>query len=195
MPESWPSKEQLHKLAGAVSHQSSFAAMAIQFVKDPHHGDPVSSLDQLVALIDGVDPAADQPFIYADALYTHILTSVSSDMWPTTHQALGVLLYGTTQVSSAFWTPMGISVVLGIELSIVYAALGGCSMIQMPPENAPVENVIFPHASFYEYLVDSTRSKTFHISLEDTRNQIWKLLIGIWQDFKQFSGGQPSEFI
>jgi hypothetical protein len=195
MPESWPSKEQLLKLAGAVSHQSSFAAMAIQFINDPHHGNPVSCLDQLVALIDGVDSADDDPFIYVDALYTHILTSVSSDMWPTTHQVLGVLLYGTTKEAEALQTPMGVSVVLGIELSVVYTALSGCSIVQMPAENAPLERIVFPHTSFYGYLVDSAQSKKFHISLEDTRNQTWKLLIDIQQDFKKFDDGQPSEFI
>jgi hypothetical protein len=169
--------------------------MAIHFIKDPHHGNPVSCLDQLVALIDGVDPADDDPFIYVDALYTHILTLVSSDMWPTTHQVLGVLLYGTTQPAQAFQTLRGVSVVLGIELSVVYGALSGCSMVQIPPESASLENVVFPHASFYEYLVDSARSKKFHISFEDTRNQIWKLLIDIWQDFKEFYDGKPGEFI
>jgi hypothetical protein len=193
MPESWPSKEQLLKLAGAISYQSSFAALAIQFIKDPHHGNPISCLDQLIALIDRVDPADDQPFIYVDALYTHILTSVSSDMWPTTHQVLGVLLYGITQASEALQTPKGVSVVLGIELSAVYTALSGCSMIQMPPENAPLENVVFPHASFYDYLVDSAQSKNFYISLDDTRDQVWKLLIVIWQDFKKLYDGQPGE--
>jgi hypothetical protein len=169
--------------------------MAIQFIKDPHHGNPISCLDQLVALIDGVDPAPDQPFIYVDALCTHILTSVSSDMWPTTHQVLGVLLYGTAQNTHTLQIPKGVSVVLGIELSVVYGALSGCSMVQVPPENASLEKVVFSHPSFYEYLVDSARSKTFHISLEDTRNQIWKLLMDIWQDFKKFYDGQPGEFI
>jgi hypothetical protein len=195
MPESWPSKEQLLKLAGAVSHQSSFAVMAIQFIKDHHHGNPVSCLDQLIALIGRVDSTDDQPFIYVDALYTHILTSVSSDMWPTTHQVLGVLLYGTAQKVQALQTAKGVSVVLGIELSVVYAALSGCSMVQVPPENASLERVVFSHASFYEYLVDSARSRAFHISLKDTTNQIWKLLIHIWQGFKEFYDGQPGEFI
>jgi hypothetical protein len=167
--------------------------MAIQFIKDPHHGNPISCLDQLVALIDGVDPADNHPFIYVDALYTHILTSVSADMWPTTHLVLGVLLYSITQDAQAFQTPQGVSVVLGTALSVVYGALSGCSMIQVPAENASLERVVFSHASFYKYLVDSARSKTFHISLEDTRNQIWKLLIDIWQGFKEFYDGQPGE--
>jgi hypothetical protein len=169
--------------------------LAIQFIKDSHHGNPVSCLDQLVALIDGVDLAPDQPFVYVDALYTHILTSLSSDMWPTVHQVFGVLLYAITQHAGALQTPKGVSVVLGIELSVVCATLTGCSMVQMPPEHTPLERVVFSHTSFCEYLLDSTRSKNFYISFEDTRNQIWKLLIDIWQDFKKFYHGEPGEFI
>jgi hypothetical protein len=193
IPESWPSKEQLLKLAGAVSHQPSFAALAIQFVKDPHHGNPVTCLDQLIALIDGVDPIDDDPFIYVDALYTHILTSVSSDMWPTIQQILCAFLDGIARADSSLQTPKAASVVLGIELSVVYAALSGFSMVQMPPENTPLEKVIFPHASFYEYLVNPVRSKKFHISFYDTRNQIWELLIDIWMNFREFSHRESSE--
>jgi hypothetical protein len=196
IPKTWPSQEHFRKLVGAVSHHSVFAAMAVQFIKDSHYGNPVACLNQLVALIDDVDPCDDRPFLYVDALYTHILNSVSSDLWPITQQILGLLLYGITTKSSALQSPRGVSVVLGIELSVVYAALRGCSMVRMPSESTSLENVTFHHhTTFYEYLVDSTRSKKFHTSLPDTEEQRLKLLVNIWLDFKQSSHRASGAFI
>jgi hypothetical protein len=196
VPKTWPSKEQFLKLADAVSHQSVFATMAIQFIKDPHYGNPVECLDQLLALIDGVDPSDDQPFIYVDALYTHILNSIPSNMWPTTRKILGAILYGANYLIDSLKFPKGISVVLGIELSVVYTALSGCSlMVQTSPKNASLEPMAFHHTSVCAYLMDLTRSKKFYISLEDIEAHILKLLINIWQDFKEFHCEVPGEII
>jgi hypothetical protein len=195
MTETWPSKEQFLKLAGAVSYQSVFATIAIQFIKDPHYGNPVECLDQLLALIDGVDLSDDQPFIYVDALYTHILNSIPSNMWPTTQKILGALLYSTKQDASSLTSSMSISAVLGIELSVVYTALSGCSlMIQIPPENASLDFMTFHHASFCEYLTDFTQSNKFYISFDVEAHTLGQLM-KIWQDFKEFSNGVPGEFI
>jgi hypothetical protein len=194
--KTWPSKEQFLKLASAVFHQSVFATIAMQFIKNLHYGNPVECPDQLLALIGRVNPSDDQPFIYVDALYTHILNSISSDMWSTTQQILGSVLCGTKQSIFSLKSPKGVSVVLGIELSVVYTALSGCSlMIQIPPENASLEFMDFHHTSFCEYLVDHTQSKMFYISLEDVETNIFKLLMNIWQDFKEFSHGVPGKFI
>jgi hypothetical protein len=196
VPKTWPSKEQFLKLAGAVSHQLEFATIAIQFLQDPHYGNPVECLDQLLALTDGVNPSDDQPFIYVDALYTHILNSIPSDMWPTTQKILGAFFYRAKQGISSLTSPMGVSAVLGIGLSAVYTALSGCSlMIQIPPENTSLGFMGFHHTSFCEYLIDLTRSKKFYISLEDVEAYILKLLINIWQDFKEFLHGALGEFI
>jgi hypothetical protein len=197
VPKAWPSKEQFLKLAGAVSHQSIFATIAIQFIKDPHYGNPVACLDQLVALIDEVNSSDGHSFIYVDALYTHILSSISSDTWPTTLQVLGAFIYGMMRPdSSIFRSPKGISIVLGIKLDVVYAAFNDCPlMVKMPPKDVCLGSMAFNHVSFYEYLVDSTRSKEFYISLEDAKNHILKLLINIFQEFKKFSHGVPGGFI
>jgi hypothetical protein len=198
VPKTWPNKEQFLKLANAVSHQSTFATLATQFIWDPHYGNPVACLDQLIALIDEADSSRsdDQPFIYVDALYTHILSSISSDMWPITHQVLCAFIYGITWPdNSTLRSPKGVSVVFGIELSVVYTALGDCSlMVKMPPEHVSSGTMTFNHASFYEYLVDSTRSKRFYVSLEDAKDHILKQWINIWQDFKKISHGTLGGF-
>jgi hypothetical protein len=196
MPKTWPSKRQSLQLADAVSHQLMFATIAMQFIKDPHYGNPVKCLDQLLALIEGVDPSDGQPFIYVDALYTHILNSIPSDIWPVTQKILGAFLCKAKLDISSLTSPMGVSAVLGIKLSVVYTALSGCSlMIQIPLENASLKLMFFHHTSFCEYLMDLNRSKKFYISLEDAKDHILKQLIKIWQDFKEFSHGVPGEFI
>jgi hypothetical protein len=184
------------KLAGAVSHQSMFAIIAIQFIKDPHYGSSVECLEQLIALIDEVDCSHHQPFIYIDTLYAHILTYHSSHMWPTAYHMLGMLLYGMKMPdNSTLRSPKGASVVFGIELLAVYAALSGCSlMVQMPPKKFSLGPMTFHHTSFCEYLVDSSRSGKFYISLEDVKDHIHKQFIKIWENFQHFSHGIPGEF-
>lgn len=194
-PNPWPSEKQLLKLADIASHEPVFADTAIQFIEDPNFGDPITRLNQILAFIDEVNSFNDQPYIYTNALYTHILSSAPSILWPTIQQVLGTLYYGTTHENSSLRSPRGISAVCGLELRVVYTALSSCyPMVLIPPEDIPLGSMAFHHASFSEYLIDPTQSQSFHISIEDIETYILKKLINIWQDFKKQSQEVPSRF-
>jgi hypothetical protein len=186
LPPTWPSKEQFSKLAGAVAHYLPFAHVALQFIQDPYFANPITHLDQLLALIDGVDPTDDQPFIYVDALYMHILNSIPSDMWPATQQVLSALLYATTFSCHSFSFPAMISNFFGLDLDVVYGSLNYCHlMVLIPPEDRPWNLMGFCHTSFCQYLMDSRRSKKFYVSTD----HLLRVLYDMWLDFKvQFPG-------
>jgi hypothetical protein len=188
LPPSWPSQEQFSKLAGAVAHYLPFAHVALQFIEDPYSPNPVTHLDQLLALVDGVDPTDDQPFIYVDALYTHILNSIPSDMWPATQQVLSALLYTitTTFPCNSFDSPEQISKFFGLDLDVVYASLHYCHpMVLIYQEDGGLDTVDLCHASFCQYLMDATRSKKFYVSTDS----LLRMLCDMWLDFKvQFPG-------
>jgi hypothetical protein len=186
LPPTWPSKEQFSKLAGAVAHYLPFAHIAIQFIEDPYFANPVTCLDQLLALIDGVDPTDDQPFIYVDALYTHILNSIPSDMWPATQQVLSALLFTTTFPCHSFSYPDGISQLFGLDLERVYALLDCCHLlVLLGRDDEGSDSVDLCHTSFCQYLMDATRSKKFYVSTD----YLLRMLYDMWLDFKvQFPG-------
>jgi hypothetical protein len=192
LPPSWPSKEQFSKLAGAVAHYLPFAHVALQFIQDPYSANPITHLDQLLALIDGVDPTDDQPFIYVDALYTHILNSIPSDMWPATQQVLSVLLFTTRFPSCSFGSPADISNFFGHDLDVVYCSLNYCHlMVLIPPEDWPLNPTGFCHTLFCQYLMDATRSKKFYVSTD----YLLRMLYDMWLDFKVQFPGIYSKFI
>jgi hypothetical protein len=181
LPPTWPSQEQFSKLAGAVAHHLPFAHIALQFIQDPYSANPITHLDQLLALIDGVDPTDDQPFIYVDALYTHILNSIPSDMWLATQQVLSALLYNTTFPCRSFSSLANISHFFGLDLDVVYASLDYCHlMVLIPPEDQCWNFIGFCHTSFCQYLMDVTRSKKFYVSTD----YILRMLYDMWLDFK-----------
>jgi hypothetical protein len=178
LPPSWPSKEQFSKLAGAVAHHLPFAHIALQFLQDPYSANPVTHLDQLLALIDEVDPTDDQPFIYVDALYTHILNSIPSNMWPATQQVLSALLYQTTVHCYSFGSPIDISKFSGLDLDVVYALLNCCHLLVFLDLDS--DTMTLCHASFCQYLMDATRSKKFYVSTD----YLLRMLYDMWLDFK-----------
>jgi hypothetical protein len=186
LPPSWPSQEQFSKLSAAVAHHLPFAHIALQFIKDPYFANPITHLYQLLALLDGVDPMDDQPFIYVDALYTHILSSIPSAMWPATQQVLSALLYITTFPIIAFTSPAEISLFFGLDLDVVYASLNYCHlMVNFIAEDMSYISRDSCHTSFCQYLMDATRSKKFHVSTD----YLLRMLYDIWLDFKvQFPG-------
>jgi hypothetical protein len=186
LPPTWPSKKQFSKVAAAVAHCLPFAHIALQFIQDPYFANPTTHLDQLLALIDGVDPTDDQPFIYVDALYTHILSSIPHGMWSATQQVLSALLCNTTFSCYSFSSPENISHFFGLDLDVVYASLDYCHlMVLFPPEDQVWYPMVLYHALFCQYLMDATRSKKFHVSTD----YLLKALYNMWLDFKvQFPG-------
>jgi hypothetical protein len=160
VPKKWPSEEQSASLAAAASGLFMFADTAIRFIEDPRYANPTMRLSQVLSALSGLTPTShDQSFASLDALYATILNSIPSDVWSTTKQVLGALLYAQGAGQRYTLRKLGaISIVLGLDLSTIYASVNGCySLLNMSdPKDAHQIPVTFYHASFGDYLLDST---------------------------------------
>lgn len=191
VPRDWPSEAAFLKLASAASGLFVFPAVAIRFIEDADRANPVSQLDLVLSTIDRskVILPEDQPFAHLDALYTQILISIPPSSWPTAKRLLGFSLcsrgdesFGLRPASRSL---KGMSVILNLEQDVIYTSLNNCySVLEIPsPKDAYSKSVTFFHASFVDYLTDSTRSKDFYVCLEDAMDDVLRCLFNIWQDF------------
>jgi hypothetical protein len=204
VPKCWPSETAFLKLAGAASGLFVFASVAVRFIEDSKCADPVTRLDLILSVIDGSKIASrDQPFAYLDALYTGILASIPSTMWSTTKRVLSAGLYIKQSNLRIHWehqclnTLKGISAISGVNPRMIYVSLNDCySVLRIPlPENAYSEPVAFYHISFSDYLMDSTRSNEYHISIESAEEDILQSLSIIWCDFRRNYPPSPGKFL
>ncbi|XP_006457231.1 hypothetical protein AGABI2DRAFT_181533 [Agaricus bisporus var. bisporus H97] len=190
----WPEETKIVKLANAASGLFAFADVAIRFIRDPDLADPTSRLDEVISMVDGRSAVStdDQPFAQLDALYTHILTRISSKMWRTTQRVLGAV--AASMLHDKINCVKGLSVILGLPLSKVYAAINDLySLLDIPLLVEVYEKQFrYHHASFVDFLRDPARSKKFHISEESAVIDVNKSSIRTWLDFKRNSVPGPS---
>ncbi|KAF7761313.1 hypothetical protein Agabi119p4_10722 [Agaricus bisporus var. burnettii] len=188
----WPSKTDFLKLTAAASGLFIYAEVAMQFIRDSGHADPVARFKVLLSVIDcsNAIPSEENPFLHLDALYHQILSSIPSTMWPTTKQLLGVAIYGghilpcnIKYSHHNFLTLRGMSILFGITRSTVYACLDKSrSTLKISDwKVAHKKPLTFLHASFSDYLKDSKRSRDFCVgSEEDIKEEVWFRLFEIW---------------
>ncbi|KAF9442440.1 hypothetical protein P691DRAFT_765222 [Macrolepiota fuliginosa MF-IS2] len=186
VPPHWPSETQRLKLTHTSSGLFVFAEAATRFIGDEDHANPESRLDVVLSVIDHakVTESGHQPFASLDALYTHILLSIPQCLWPTAKLVLGHILcrrhlpyYVKMKDLKAF------SEVYHLELSTIYASLNKLHSVLVipPPEKAEEASVSFIHASFADYLGDSTRSGSFYIDSVKAGDDFLEQCFGIMQ--------------
>jgi len=177
----WPSESIIDLLVQRSSGQFIYAATVLKFV-GADFCSPTKQLD-LVLMPDS------KAFSDLDQLYTQILS-----VYPSTAnivQVLGIILaFDTTSL-----TPQVIEDILGMEEGEVKLVLRGLSSLiafvgdeneeylTKRVRNPYVGSVYLTHASFRDYLVDSSRSGPFHINQWAHKNQaiIWSFaLITKW---------------
>ncbi|KAF9442336.1 hypothetical protein P691DRAFT_765317 [Macrolepiota fuliginosa MF-IS2] len=157
----WPSETQRLKLTHTSSGLFVFAEVATHFIGDEDYANPEFRLDLVLSVIDHskVMESGGQPFATLDALYTHILLSIPPHSWSTAKLVLGHILcrkhlpgYIEMKDLKAF------SKVYHLELNTIYASLHKLHsvLVILPPEKAERASVTFIHASFADYLGDST---------------------------------------
>lgn len=205
VPSHWPSEAQFLKLTTAASGLFVFAAVTIRFVEDSDYGNPALRLDLVLSAIDHlkVTLGEDQPFTNLDVLYTQILKSVPSTLWPMAKRILGFALCSRSEeleTEDSFTLHsrciMAMSQILNIEQSDIYGALHKLySVLDIPPpKRIYTESITFFHASFADYLTDPTRSKQFYISLDETIEDVIDCLCKIMQSFLKESSGHMSKY-
>jgi hypothetical protein len=188
VPKKWPDEEQISQLAAAASGLFVLADTAIRFIGDPRYANPANRLGQALSALNGLSvTVSNQPLAHLDALYTSILSSIPSDVWPTTKRVLGALLFAQGSGSRHIMKMLrAMSVMLNLDLNTIYASVNGCySLLNLSdPEAAHWKPATFYHASFGDYLLDSTRSKHFSILLQDVEDDLLQSSLNIWQDFQ-----------
>ncbi|KAF7761250.1 hypothetical protein Agabi119p4_10659 [Agaricus bisporus var. burnettii] len=189
----WPSNTDFLKLTAAASGLFIYAQVVMQFIGDSHHADPVARLETLLLVIDRSNafPTKENPFLHLDALYHAILSSIPSTVWPTTKQLLAVTIYGgqiklgffENRLGPNFLTLRGTSILFGITRNAVYASLDKSrSILKLPDwKDAHKKPLTFYHASFADYLKESSRSGDFYVgSAEDIEKEVIFRLLEIW---------------
>ncbi|EKM78977.1 hypothetical protein AGABI1DRAFT_107397 [Agaricus bisporus var. burnettii JB137-S8] len=189
----WPSESDFLKLTAASSGLFIYAQVVMEFIRDPHHADPVSRLEVLLRVIDrfNVVPTNENPFVHLDALYSEILSSIPSTLWPTTKRLLGAAIYGEEIKLGRYNSKMrpnmlslrGMSILFGVPRNSVYASLDKSrSTLKIPDwKVAHKKPLTFLHASFSDYLKDSSRSGDFYIGIaEDVKEDVGLRLLEIW---------------
>ena len=155
---SWPREGIIDLLVQRSSGQFIYAATVLKFV-----GADFCSPTKQLALVLKPDPTA---FSDLDQLYTQILSVYPSTLNIT--QVLGIII--------AFdWNyfPEVIEDILGMEEGELKVVLRGLSSLMDGNGECLNYGILrFAHASFGDYLFDSSRSGTFHVDQQEYENQI-----------------------
>ncbi|KAF8816522.1 hypothetical protein BYT27DRAFT_7154559 [Phlegmacium glaucopus] len=164
----WPATGIIDLLVQRSSGQFIYAATVLKFVG----ADFLNPTKQL-ELVLMPDPTA---FSDLDQLYTQILSA-----YPSAANILQVL--GTMLVFGEALTPEMIEDILGMEEGEVKHVLWGLSSLiafvgdkdakyqNMGIHGSTFGSVYFIHASFRDFLVDSSRSGPFHVNEQEHKNQ------------------------
>ena len=162
----WPSEGIVDLLVQRSSGQFIYAATVLKFV-----GTDFCSPTKQLALVLKPDPTA---FSDLDQLYTQILSNYPSAV--NIVQILGIIIASNENL------PEVIEDILGMEKGGLKLILRGLSSLMKDENNkngeclnkGVISYVIphFAHASFSDYLFDSSRSGPFHINRQEYENQV-----------------------
>ena len=163
----WPGEGIIDHLVQRSSGQFIYASTVLRFV-----GANFCSPMKQLALVLKPDPTA---FSDLDQLYTQILS-----VYPSTVNIVQVL--GTIVVFDENHLPEMIEDILGMEEGELNLALRGLSSLMEDRNdvngkglnNGVISYVIphFAHASFRDYLFNSSRSGPFHVNLQEYKNRV-----------------------
>ncbi|KAF9476837.1 hypothetical protein BDN70DRAFT_995380 [Pholiota conissans] len=156
IPDAWPYQSDIDRLVEKSSGQFIFASVVAKYVSALHDRPP-----NRLEVIMGLRSAGHEvPFAELDVLYMHLLQScpnVSKVM-----QILRVVLTGFTRSDR-------IEEMLNFDYGDIEVALGPLTSIV---GILYFNGIHLLHASFSDFLVDSTRSAHFHINLQAVREDM-----------------------
>jgi hypothetical protein len=173
IPFPWPSPQNLAQLVTKASGQFIYASTVLKFVDDPHHN-PVDQLNIILGLR-SVGTAS--PYGELDQLYTQIMSMCADVMGSL--QVLGIILIMFAGLNEKMHSRMAFirsSEILSIVDEILrlndgdsHLLLRGLhSLIDVPDplDTKGLGNFIhFHHASFPDYLTNSSRAQNYAVDL------------------------------
>lgn len=155
LEENWPSPEHLRRVKHMASGHFAAASAIIRFINDSQYSDPNGQLEEL--LMGGHDTSDHRDALAPlDNLYRRILSTVPSDIVPTT---LRIIAFSTTGLPA-----QDIAIFLGMNRSSFFGALSHLhSVLSIPsPRDARWRAIFYHHISFQEFLLDPPRARDFH---------------------------------
>ncbi|KAF9440929.1 hypothetical protein P691DRAFT_816341 [Macrolepiota fuliginosa MF-IS2] len=159
LPNDWPDKHYLFQIDAATSGHLGFASFILRFIDDDQYSDPDNQLNICIKFLSGggtIDVT--NPLHALDPLYRQILSSVPASTLPITKRILGFLLHRPNNFSADDGAKF-----LNIDQTTFCRALQNLhSVICVPSAEESHENPLrFYHASFSDFLNDSSRSGNF----------------------------------
>ncbi|KAF9443595.1 hypothetical protein P691DRAFT_808722 [Macrolepiota fuliginosa MF-IS2] len=158
----WPSESDFSAITTQSSGLFIFPSTIIRFIGDTDYADPISRLKTVLEVIESTSSSdgGHNPFETLDALYTWILTEIPRDVLQTTLRILAMHASRFDRGEFALNCNQ-----LGVAQGRAYGALRRLhSVLKIPePQNAFQQQLQAFHASFYDYLVSSSRSAAFYI--------------------------------
>ncbi|KDR78446.1 hypothetical protein GALMADRAFT_243821 [Galerina marginata CBS 339.88] len=154
LPPVWPSNNNISKLVGKSSGQFIYAATVVKFVKSSRQT-PNKQLD----IILGVTAAGTAtPFAELDALYSTIFSLVLKEDLHKAMEIISLTIFvqdlTARRIETILAYPHGETQRILIDLH---------SVLHVPALEQKWQNLRILHASLRDFLLDSSRSKDFHV--------------------------------
>ncbi|PPQ73963.1 hypothetical protein CVT26_006314 [Gymnopilus dilepis] len=168
----WPSAHDVDSLVKRASGQFLYASTVLRFVGSEKRN-PSTQLQIILATEEPPD------LNQLDLLYQTILSQVGQDDWPAARRVLGILLadpqLSTRNQFTSLWDlflgwPSG-------EVERLLSSLDSVVGIQPKTRQNNWEVFHFFDPSFSEFVLDPSRSKSFHIDLNSTYEEMAALCI------------------
>jgi hypothetical protein len=171
--EVWPSEGDIVHIVEKSSGHFIYAATAMRYIFTGR-ADPARNLSTVLNLT--VSGSDNNPFATLDALYLHILLSVTSGSTEVVKKIFEILLHDLRAKSCGPCGPTEprlrvteLEHVLFLSPGLLYYHLEDLhSVMQIPdPIDGHKAKISFLHASFGDFLRDPNRSQQFHIAEEE----------------------------
>ncbi|KAF9013069.1 hypothetical protein BDQ17DRAFT_576307 [Cyathus striatus] len=177
--DQWPSERDIWRLVRKSSGQFIYASTVIKYVEN-NRRDPREQLRTIIDIQPG-GVCRESPYAELDAVYTHILETV---VILHDYNSISPIFMVLSYTTSFLWTsipryrrqaPIDIltisklAIFLGFTPSIIKLLLVDLHSVMHIPSSALTEHrqfIHFSHASFRDFLRDSSRSGNFFISKE-----------------------------
>ncbi|KDR79076.1 hypothetical protein GALMADRAFT_63922 [Galerina marginata CBS 339.88] len=154
LPPVWPSNNDIDKLVRKSSGQFIYAATVVKFVKSSRQR-PNKQLDIILG-VTAVGSAT--PFVELDALYSTIFSLVLEEDLHKALELIGLAIYveplTACRIETILSYPHGETQRILMDLH---------SVLRIPALERDWEGLHILHASLQDFLLDSSRSKDFHI--------------------------------
>ncbi|KAJ3554299.1 hypothetical protein NP233_g12448 [Leucocoprinus birnbaumii] len=163
--DDWPTSHQMYYIASQASGHLGFVSFIIRFIGDDHYDDPPGQLDICLKFLRNTSgPGHPNPLHALDLVYTQIFSNIPANILPTTKRILGLFVRYRDLCPNV----IVLANFLALNQTSFYRALRHLhSVIFVPSANdATKMSIKIYHASFTDYLKDSSRSGKFALNDE-----------------------------